>query len=335
MGDPLTVVILVAAGGAGEPTTLAIERAANEALGRSARVVVRESMGAPTDGEALAFGAAGEGATVEVTWADGAHRLAMLRVHLAGRGRWMDRAIGFGPADADAERGRTIGFALAAMLPEPATNAAPPPPAPVPTPAPPPPRPEPVVPVVSLAPPFAENESAAHAPARPRCSLDVFGLGATGLGADVQSAGGGAAFEALVLPALSLRVGGAVRGGSLGGAQAYALTLLASAGIALRPWGGTPSRAFGAALRADYVVMSQSVTHYASNGSDLSTRERPLSGIDVLIETEWRLAPQVDFLAGLGVEEMMAKTYVDLNGARVATLPALSAIAEAGLRFRF
>jgi hypothetical protein len=334
MGDPLTVVILVAAGGAGEPTTLAIERAANEALGRSARVVVRESMGAPTDGEALAFGAAaGEGATVEVTWADGAQRLAMLRVHLAGRGRWMDRAIGFGPADADAERGRTIGFALAAMLPEPAPNTATP--APVPAPAPLPPRAVPVVPVVSPAPPFAQNESVPNAPAQPRYSLDVFGLGAAGLGADVQTAGGGAAFEALVLPALSLRVGGAVRAGSLGDARAYTLTLLASAGVALRPWGGTPSRAFGAALRADYVVMSQSVTHYAANGSDVSTRERPLSGIDVLIETEWRLAPQVDFLAGLGVEEMLAKTYVDLDGARVATLPALSAIAEAGLRFRF
>jgi hypothetical protein len=219
MGDPLSVVILVAAGGAADPATLAIERAASEALGRTARIVVRESMGTPTDGEALAVGSEeGERAAVEVIWADGAHRLAMLRVHLAGSGRWIDRAIGFGAGDADSERGRTIGFAVASMLPEPEAGAE----------ARPTTLPEGVR--ISRAGPgssassVGENEAPGPAPGSLRYALELFGLGAAPIGGDMQ-AGGGGAFETFFASRLSIRVSGAVRAGPVEGAQARALTL--------------------------------------------------------------------------------------------------------------
>jgi hypothetical protein len=333
MGGPLTVVVLVAAGGAAEPTTLAIERAASEALGHAARVVVREAMGAPTDGEALTLGSdANEGAVVEVTWSDRAHRAAMLRVHLAGRRRWMDRTIGFGAADADAERGRTIGLALASMLPDPDPILPPPePPAPQVTAAPTAPRSA----RAPSAPAIAEKAAPEAAPRELHYAMDFFGMGAAGLGGNVQTAGGGAALETFLTPRFAVRIGGAVRGGDVGGAPARTITLLATAGVELHPWPATASHVFGASLRADYVLMNQTVTHHSASGADLSTMMRTLSGVDAMVDLQWRLGANVDLMVGVGVEEMLATTYVDMNGARVATIPPVSLIAEGGLRLRF
>ena len=111
--------------------------------------------------------------------------------------------------------------------------------------------------------------------------------------------------------------------------------LLATAGVELHPWPVGTSRTFSIALRADYVLMNQTVTHFSATGEDLSSMARALSGIDALIEMEWRLGENVDLLAGVGVEDMMATTYVDVNGTRMATLPPLSVIGEVGLRGRF
>jgi hypothetical protein len=143
------------------------------------------------------------------------------------------------------------------------------------------------------------------------------------------------AFQVFLTPAFALRLGGAMRGGDLAGAPARTLNLLASAGLALHPWPTSESRIFGASLRADYVLMNQTVTHYSSTGMDLSTMARPISGVDAVLEAELRLGASVDVVGGGGVEEMLARTNVDLNGTRMATLPPLSAVAEVGLRLRF
>ncbi len=331
MGGPLTVVVLVAAGSASDPTTLAIERAASEALGRAGRVVVREATGAPTDGEALAIGSeASEAAVVEVTWSDRAHRVATLRVHLAGRRRWLGRTLGFTAADVDAERGRTIGLTLASMLPD----AEPAPPAPRETPAP----PEIVAPPPAHArpaPEIAERPAPDLAPSPLHYALELFGTGAAGLGSSVQTGGGGAAFETFVTPRFGVRIGGSVRMGDVGGAGARTLALLGTAGLELRAWPSSKSSPFGASLRADYVLMNQTVTHRSAGGDDLSTMERPLSGLDAIVEGEWRLGAGADAVLGAGLEEMFATTYIDMNGTRVATLPPLSVVAQGGLRLRF
>jgi hypothetical protein len=343
MGDPLTVVVLVAAGGAAEPTTLALERAANDALGRSARVVVHEATGTPTDGEALAAASdEGEAAVVEVMWSDRGHRVATLRAHLPGRRRWTGRTLGFSPADADGERGRAIGLALVSMLPDPD-----PAPLPLEAPAPRAPRespPQAAPTAVELAPSsastpadpeMAEKPAPDVAPSRLHYALDFVGLATTGVGGSVQSAGGAVAFQAFLTPAFALRIGGAMRGADLAEARARTLMLLASAGLALHPWPTSESRIFGASVRADYVLMNQTVTHYSLTGTDISTMARPLSGVDAVVEAEWRLGASVDVVGGMGIEEMLARTNVDLNGTRMATLPPLSAVAEVGLRLRF
>lgn len=119
MADAITLIVLVAASEASSPTTHAMTRAVHEALGPTAHVIVHETSGDPNDTEALSVERReGSDAVVELVWSDRGHREATLRAHIARSRHWLDRTIGFRPSDADAERGRTLGFAVASILPE-------------------------------------------------------------------------------------------------------------------------------------------------------------------------------------------------------------------------
>jgi hypothetical protein len=166
-------------------------------------------------------------------------------------------------------------------------------------------------------------------------ALDFFGTGAAGLGTSLLTGGGGAAFETLLTPHFGLRIGGSVRMGDVADSAARTLALLGTAGLELRVWPTAESRPFGASLRVDYVLMNQTATHRSTNGNDVTTMMRPLSGVDALIEVAWRLGASTDVVVGAGIEEMFATTYIDLNGARMATLPPLSVVAQGGLRLHF
>ena len=128
------VVFVVAPGGEKDAMSVALERAARQTLGATADIVVERVDRSPTEAEAAARGAERHATAIaEVAWRDPEHRRAELHVRARESAPWIDREIGFAPSDAPAEQGRTIGFALASMLPEPATPppspASPPPPA--------------------------------------------------------------------------------------------------------------------------------------------------------------------------------------------------------------
>ncbi|HXX70243.1 MAG TPA: hypothetical protein VEK07_23895 [Polyangiaceae bacterium] len=119
MADAVTLIVLVAASEASSPTTRAMTHAMHEALGPSAHVIVHETSGDPNDAEALAAERKdGSDAVVELVWADAHHREATLRAHIARSRRWLERSLTFRPSDAEAERGRTLGFTAASVLPE-------------------------------------------------------------------------------------------------------------------------------------------------------------------------------------------------------------------------
>jgi hypothetical protein len=132
----------------------------------------------------------------------------------------------------------------------------------------------------------------------------------------------------------SMRVGGAIRGGTVGAAEASTLTAFVSAGAAFHAWRATTDRPFGGSVRLDYLLLDQAMTHFVPGGSSQS-QARWLSGLDVLVDGSWRFVPDVEAILGVGLEDVFAPTYVTLQGARVATLPELRALAEAGLRLRF
>jgi hypothetical protein len=355
MADPVTLVVLVAAGGAANPATVAMAHAARDTLS-GVSVDVRETPGEPNDDDALATEQRSHAAAVvELTWNDADRLRATLRVHFAATGRWVQRSIGFTPSDPAAERGRSLGFAVAATLPEvlpnptPASEAVPETGASGHTPiAEPlsavPPAPEPAAP--SLPPrltPGAESSDSAPREStgatartnRPSIEIDVMAVGAIGIAGSGAGAGGGGAVQWFVTPSLSLRLGASETTGSLDLAAANMFMVATVAGVALHPLRAAPGRRLGLSLRADYLLLFQSVTHFDFDDPKPVTRDRFLSGIDAFVDANWLLSTDVALLAGVGLEDVFAPTYVDLKDARVATLPPLRGAAEVGFGIRF
>jgi hypothetical protein len=391
MVDAVTLIVLVAAGEAASPTATAMVHAAREALGGAA-IDVRETNGPPTDAAALAAeGAFHPDAIVELIWDEVDHRHATLRVHMARTQRWLERSMTYGPSDPVAERGRTLGLAIASILPEvavaPASAPAPPalappalappalappalappalappalaPPAP-PASAPPPPPPPAHTPTPTPAPVSAPAPAPAPAPASmpapgpaervddqapPRAGLqrahlevDLVGSGAAGIGATANAAnaiGGGLFVGWFPVASLSLRLGASERAGSLDVAEASVLAFAASSGIAFHPWQASRSRPIDLALRADYLLVRQSATHFDSDDPSPVSQARWLSGVDAVADVAWLLSSDVAAMAGIGVEDLLAPTYVNVRQVRVATIPPVRLVAEVGVRLRF
>jgi hypothetical protein len=118
--------------------------------------------------------------------------------------------------------------------------------------------------------------------------------------------------------------------GTVPDADATTLYLLATAGVALHPVRARPGRPLGLALRADYVGMRQSISRFSGEG-----RDRWLSGVAGVVEGDWLFAPDVEVVLGLGLADLFAPTYVDVQGVTKATIPPVRALAEAGFRLRF
>jgi hypothetical protein len=386
MAAPVTLIVLVAAGQAASPLTIAMAQATHDAFA-GAVTDTRETRAVPTDADALLAEAISHpDAVAQVLW-EPRHRHAKLRMHFARSQRWVERSFDFSPSDPAVERGRTLGFAAAAMLPGAAEEAAvsptgavptdatpeasgsvvpaapesprppapgtPGPPAPnaaaapdaavaaAATPGPPDLAPHPAERVTSSGstgarPVEADGESPAEAPSREsRFALDVTAAASIGVGGAAQGIGGGAAVQWFVLPAVSVRLGADARVGSLDAAAASLSTIESSAGIAVHPWLATRSRPFGVSARADYVLSRQSATHFDSDDPGPVTDARWLSGLDVLVEGNWLFTSEIGLLAGIGLEDFFAPTYIYVRNAPKLTIPPVRALADVGLRLRF
>jgi hypothetical protein len=124
VAEPITLILLVAAGDRASPQTRAMAQATRDALG-GASVEILETQDHPSDDDALALErGAHAAAVVEVSWTGAARRRATLRVHLVRSGRWIERSFGFGATDASSEQGRTLGFAVASIFPDAAASGA-------------------------------------------------------------------------------------------------------------------------------------------------------------------------------------------------------------------
>jgi hypothetical protein len=176
-----------------------------------------------------------------------------------------------------------------------------------------------------------------------RFVVDVVGLGTLGVGSDVTCKGScrvtaeglGALAAAQWFPAsvASLRLGVGALGGTVPEAGT-SLYLLGTAGVALHPVRARVGRPFGLALRVDYVGMRQSISSFSASTSP-SGYDRWLSGVDGVVEGDWLFATDVEVVLGLGLADVFAPTYVDVQGTRVATIPPLRGLGEVGFRLRF
>jgi hypothetical protein len=163
-----------------------------------------------------------------------------------------------------------------------------------------------------------------------RFVLDVVGLGTVGVGGTAEGLGALAAGQWFPASAVSLRLGAGAVAGTMPEAEATTLYLLGTAGVALHPVRARPGRPLGLGLHVDYVGMRQSMSRLSGGGYD-----RWLSGVEGVVEGDWLFAPDVEVVLGLGLADMFATTYVDVQSVRVATIPPIRALGEVGFRLRF
>jgi hypothetical protein len=328
----VSVLVIVATGDPGDGSTRAIEQALRAALGREAAIVVRpasEAAAPPTD-EALTATAASEHAGIlgVVSWSDRQRRV-VIRFVKPPDGRWTDREVRFDAADAPNERGRTVGFALASMMPDEAferrksdaeTDSA--------TPLPIPPTPG----VASRSP--GPDARPAAPPRHNPLALDLSALAVTAPGGYGGGVGGAVAIRIPLRGALGLRGGLSARGGQIGPAQATSRVIVGGLGMAWQPW-LDPARRWGVGARLDGLLLFHDVSHLSQDDSQAAHLSRFVPGIDAAIEGAYRFSDHAAAIGALGAEVAFGRTDVLVHQEPVASLPPGRVLAELGLRVSF
>ncbi len=344
MSTALTLVVLIATNDASDQVSSAMTRAARQGLGPETRLIVRELPQGFDDARATALGRTLHAdAVVKVTWRDAEHRRATLHVRSEAEGRWVDREIGFDATDADAERGRTLGFALVSMLPDHGDDAPTTPNAaptlssdaagPLATSA---PKASAAV-VTKIAPrddaanaenaTTAVNATDAEAPAR-FVTLDTAITGSLGIGGFAGGFGGSLHGGYAIVPRVVLRAGVAARSGDFPPAQATSLFMSASVGA--RFVGILPTRVqpLGVGFRVDALALRTSL----SRPGEAHSVERFTPAVDASVEGSVRLAGPFTLFLALGTEISLGSTDVFVKGENVAAIPLVHAFGELGLR---
>jgi hypothetical protein len=309
MSTALTLLVLIASGEPSDPSAVAMARAARQALGADTEVIVRPFAPGAGDDEALAIARTVHAdAVVALTWREADRRRVTLHVHADPGDRWIDRDIGFDASDADSERGRTIGFTVASMIPE--REGAPP-------------RPSP-----ALA--DAAPEAPPAAAARKRFMVDAAFVGSAGIAGYAGGVGGSLHARWAFAPRFALRVGGSARAGEVHPAEATSIVMSGAIGAAWLALPPTGSRPLGLGLRADFLLL-----RHAIDRADEGAQARWMPGADLALEGSLRLADSFFLIAAGGGELAFGATDIFVLGRNVAAIPPARVIFEAGFRAEF
>jgi hypothetical protein len=357
MSMSLTLVVLLVA--SDDSTAGALSRAAQQALGNEATIIVRAADHATADDEVITLSRALHAdACAVATWSDAGHREATLHVYIESSesgAQWRDRRLRFEASDAPAEKGRTLGFALASMLPEaePATPSAVPeateaapaaPPAPgssnpsttAPTPhAAAPQKPPAPTPTPAKADTAAERPT--PLPEHPRRWLGAVDatVGMTpGLGDLGPTFGGALAGQWYLSRHFSLRAGAALRSGQLERIEASATALDFGLGLAWRT-GSDPGQPLGFGLRLSALALDQVVSRPAVPGRHQESHARWLPAADLMAEGLFAFSQGAALVAGVGGRLALGKTTVLIRDQPQVTLDSGALLLEVGLRAQF
>lgn len=338
MPPPLIVLVLVAVGDARDPSVLALTATTEEALGPGTIVVVREVVTRPDDAAALSVGSAVHAdALVEISWPDPQRLRASLHVHPSKDSpTWTDRDLAFAPADAAAERGRTLGFAVASMIPA-ATTASTATAATTATTA-------TAATAPATGPPTAVAATAAPRPAdttakspalqlEPRdrlIALELDGVATAGVGGAASGWGGALTGLIPIASSVVLRLGGGARFGSIAAAGAATSVARAHLGLGWQPLRDAAS-GLGLGVRGHLVVLRDAV----SRTDPTEAGARWLPGVDLELEVAWSVASSVELLVAGGAELAFGTTHVVVGTEAVASIPPVRLLAELGVRTRF
>jgi len=320
MADPIIILLLVASPEVGDNVTSAMSASAREALGPTAHVLVENRIELPPDEEALTLARQAHAtAVVELRWANGPSSSGgprgvtrmQLHAHVSGagaaaagakEGSWVDRTLTFANIDDPGERGRTVGLAVASMIP--LEWRTPPPPAP---------------PVQAHAAPTVQGQSK-----RELVAVDLLGMAAVG---GAGSAWGGEGRVRVNLGRmLAVQALGNVRFGSVSDAEADARTIAVGGGLVVRLAQGPR---WEIAVAGDALALGQSL----QRGD--ATEARWILAAQLTAEGAWFFSEHVGFVGAVGEEVGFGATRVFVGPDRVATLSPFQTMFKLGLRARF
>jgi hypothetical protein len=308
MASAAILAVVVAVGDGQGALATAMVNTAAEALSPVAKVELRE-LPVPSDDEALRIeDDLGARAVVKLVWMDTAHEEVRIRLHVARTGHWTERHINFAPADTLTERGRALGFAIASMLPEAA--------------------PELVPDTFGVA---AEPEPLS------RWGLTLAAALGGGVGGPAAGVGGALALEWFATRALSLRLIGGARDGSLSGQNLSGtdVAIFGGAGAAWWPIPPDIDHRFGLGVRADLLVLDHILSRDSTSGAEQHSAMLP--GADLLLEASYLFGNSAEVVASAGAEVAFGTVEADVGatGNKAATVPPLRLVGALGVRLRF
>ena len=309
----LVVVVLVSAGDVTSAQTGGVSRGLEEALEPGSMVLVRAAPIDPDDADLRAIAAAAHAdAVAAITWTEAEGRHAHVRVQRANASAAAERDLDFTSTDASVERGKTVGFAIASMLPA-ASVVEPAAPAPI------------------------SDKPTAPAPAETRdvgalamsWGVDL-GLAATiGIGGTAGGIGGVLALRRDLGRVVSARVAATITRGSVSEAQGSLTVIRPRAGVGLT------------LLRARSVVAGARVEvgpwlHVVDRAGDGRTSgSRWLGGVETVAEVAWTVAPRLALTFDLGLDVAFGTTRVIVGDEERASIPILRGVGDAGVRLLF
>ena len=319
----LLILVFVDAHDAATPLPGALARAAEEALGSGVSVSIR-TLDRPSPVTALADAARPEhaAAVARIAWSDERRSEARLEVMGADGGPTRASTIAFADSDPLAERGRALGLVLAALLApekqahlerEAAARAVTAAPAPT---------------VVTSPPPSPPSQ-------RHRLALDAAVAGGFALAGDGSGVGGALGLRWYAGRRLGLRAGVQARFGEVASAQATSLDLAAAAGLVVSVIPPSDERRFGLAVRADALLLYQSLSHLSRDDAAPAQGGRVLPGAAALLEGQWAVSPTLALLLGGGAEIAFGRTDVVVHLQKVAELAPFRLVVQGGLAAQF
>lgn len=315
------LVFVVAAGRADDDATRAMSHALRASLGPVATVHVEDAPRGDLEDAARARGEAEHASLVGIVrWSANA-REASIRFVRAGDPQWSDRALQFDVGDAASERGRTVGFAIASIVPEEAVS-----PAPAAGP--------PEAPVLLANDQRRIERGVARSDHRIGASLDATVQAANAVGGYGGGVGGAFAARFALGGDFRLRVGLGVRAAEVRPAEASSRSAIASAGVAWSPWVDAKRRVC-AGVRVDALLLGQQVVHLSKDDAGPDAKGRVLPGAGAALEGCLRFADQAALLTSLGAEAAFGRTDIFVHDRRVAALAPLRGVVELGVRISF
>lgn len=302
------VVLAVLLGDARPAVTDALVATLHEVLGADVTVRVEERAGFD-DGPALPAD------TVEARLAwDASGIVALLHVH--GLPEQIDRSVTFSPEDDPAERGRTLGFVVAAILPLPLAP---------PEVRPPPPGPRPPTAGARVT-AVVERSPVASLALAGQASLGAFDDGAT------TALGGGLGVGWLASRSLVLGLRAEARFGQIDDAQATTRWLGAKASASWTFLELATPRLLSLGIRGGVGLARESVTHFSSDDPAPIEQGRWAGVADLGLEVCLWARPTVGLLLALGTDVVFGRLDLVIEDDRVATLALVRPMVALGVR---